>query len=116
VASLLGIVCSNSTVQSVQITTPTTFALGTTSDIVDTDATCPISYDVAGDVATALPGQSCARADVITKLQLEDVTFTLVSGGGAVHSGSGKLERFNDITVGSPVSCTWTQSGMYRRL
>src|SRR5262249_39230283 len=99
VASLLSVVCSNGGKQTVEITAPTTFALGTTSDLVDTDPTCPIRYDVAGDVATAQPRQRCARPELITTLNLDDVTFTLSGGGSAAHAGSGVLDRFNDITV-----------------
>lgn len=115
VAGVLSIVCSNGVVQTIEITTPTTFVMGTTSDIADTDATCPLFYDVAGDVATGLSGQSCTRPDVITKMNFEDLTFTLHAGGLGALSASGTLDRFNDITVGSPVNCTWTESGMYKR-
>jgi len=89
--------------------------LGGSSDLVDTDATCPVLYDVAGTVATALPGQSCTHPDVITRMNLVEDTFTTADGVTATHRASGRLTSYNDITSGNPVQCDFFEMGVYER-
>jgi hypothetical protein len=112
----LTISCTDHRVQVIAITEPTQLILGTGSDLIDTDATCPVLYDVVGTVASALPGQTCNHPDVITKMNLFNDTFTTADGVTATHEASGALNSYNDITLGNPVNCTFVEMGLYQRM
>src|SRR5882724_10733853 len=100
-AAELNITCSDDGAQAIQITQPTTFVMGSAdSDLIDTDATCPVLYDVTGRIARALPGQSCSDPQVITKMYLDEATSTVDATGMATHQASGKLQGFINIMLG----------------
>jgi hypothetical protein len=111
----LTISCTDHSVQALPINQPTVFVKGTDSDLLDTDATCPVAYDVSSHIARALPGQSCDHPQVITRMYLLEDTFTVGDDGMAVHEASGKLDGFINITLGETVNCTFSEMGIYRR-
>jgi hypothetical protein len=115
VSGLLATHCSNDFQQSIPITQPTTFIAGSTSHLVDSDAVCPIRYDVSGAVAEALPGQSCMNPDVISKLNILHASFTTTDGVTATYGARGGQDQYNDITAGSPVRCIWAETATYQR-
>jgi hypothetical protein len=106
--------CSDGIVKTITISKPTVMVMGTDSDLLDDDPTCPVKYDVAGDIARALPGQSCDNPDVITRMHLVDGTFTHEQGIMATHAASGTLDGYINISVGNTVTCTYNEMGVYR--
>jgi len=89
--------------------------MGTDSDLIDDDPTCPVLYNVSGGVAHALPGQTCNNPEVITLMHLLNGTFTPGKGAMATHNASGKLDGYINITLGETVFCTFNEMGVYRR-
>lgn len=114
-ASAITVLCSNNTVKAVTVKDPIVFVMGSTSDLLDDDATCPVKYDVSGGVAHAQPGQSCDNPDVITPMHLMEGSFTPEAGAMARLSASGELDGFIDITLGETIRCTYNEMGVYRR-
>jgi hypothetical protein len=114
-AAGLTISCTDHSAQAITINTPTVFVMGTESDLLDNDATCPVAYDVSSNIARALPGQSCDHPDVITRMHLLEDTFTVGGDGMATHQASGTLDGFINITLGETVTCTFSEMGIYRR-
>jgi hypothetical protein len=114
-AAGLTISCTDHSVQAITVNAPTVFVAGTASDLVDSDATCPVAYDVSSHIAHALPGQICDHPDVITRMHLLEDTFTIGDDGMATHQASGKLDGFINITLGETVECNFTEMGIYRR-
>ncbi len=114
-AAGLTISCTDHSVQALPINQPTVFVMGTDSDLLDTDVTCPVAYDVSSHIARALPGQSCDHPQVITRMHLLEDTFTVGDDGMAVHEASGTLDGFINITLGETVTCTFSEMGIYRR-
>lgn len=107
--------CDDGTVKTIQITKPTVMVMGTNSDLLHDDATCPVLYDVSDSVARALPGQSCTNPDVITRMHLMDGTFTIEQATMARHAASGTLDGYINISLGNTVRCTYDEMGVYRR-
>jgi len=114
-AAAITVLCSDNTVKAISVTKPTVMVMGTRSDLVDDDPTCPVLYDVSGGVAHALPGQSCDNPAAPTRMHLGDGTFTPEQGAMATHNASGTLDGYIDISKGNSVSCTYNEMGVYRR-
>jgi hypothetical protein len=112
----LTLTCSTKQVRTIPVTEPIVFVAGTSSPLLDSSAVCPVRYDVSGNVATALPGQTCLHPKVVTRLNLEVGTFTTVDGASGTLEASGHEDGFIDIKMGWPVNCTFTRSASYKRV
>jgi hypothetical protein len=109
------ITCNDDNMEAFQVTQPTTFVMGSAADLLDSDATCPLLYDVTGNIARALPFQTCDDPNVITKMFVDEDTFTVDGNGMATHDATGHLQGFINITQGQSVKCTFKETGIYRR-
>ncbi|HET6146131.1 MAG TPA: hypothetical protein VFH68_01255 [Polyangia bacterium] len=114
-AAAITVLCDDNSVKAISVTDPTVMVMGTDSDLVDDNPTCPVRYDVSGGVAHAQPGQSCNHPDVVTPMHLLDGTFTLEGAAMAKHNASGKLDGYINISLGQTVLCTFNEMGVYRR-
>lgn len=113
----ISIACSNGQTSSAPVTDTITIAPAIAgAGVVETDATCVTSYELAGDVATASPGQTCtdpSTPGVVMEVDAE--TFTTADGVTASSSASGKVDGLTDAS-GAPLACTWTGTATYQRV
>ena len=114
-AAAITVLCDDNSVKAISVTNPTVMVMGTDSDLINDDPTCPVLYNVSGGVAHALPGQSCDNPAVITRMHLLEGTFTPENGAMATHNASGKLDGYINISIGNTVFCTYNEMGVYRR-
>ena len=111
-ASAITVLCNDNSVKAITVTQPVVMVKGTKSDLINDDPTCPVLYDVSAGAAHALPGQSCDRPDVITRMHLLEGTFMPEMGAMATLSASGQLDQYINISSGNTVLCN--QMGVYR--
>ena len=114
-AAGLTVTCTDHSTKAIAINQPTVLVMGTDSDLLDTDATCPVKYKVTGRIARALPQQTCDEPQLPTQMHVLDDTFTVDDTGMATHEASGNLDGFINIALGESVKCTFAEMGIYRR-
>lgn len=114
VTATMTLTCTQNMMQVLDVTEPTVFILGTTSDLMDTGPDCPLRYNVLGHTATALAGQTCDDPKLITTVHVTDDTFVTADGVSGTHHGAGRLSAFIDLNLGSPVNCNWVADGTYQ--
>jgi hypothetical protein len=99
------------------VTANLTAALGTTSDLVlQTNGSCSVRANVAGNLATALAGQTCnlAMGAITAMLTFSKYTFTLSADGlTATETASGNAM----VSQGGPtISCTYSETASYQKI
>ena len=109
---ILGGDCGN---QTTALTGTVVFTKGSTSDLIATIEDCPLKFDVRGNSASALSGQTCTVSDsgVTGTLTYQSVVVTSTDGKVATISGNGVISA---TVAGTAVTCTETVSGNLQKL
>lgn len=106
-----------------QATGNVTWAVGATSDLVQTipDTQCVFHANVAGMTASGVPGQTCivntnTGGDSITdQLSFTAYTFSLSADGLTATENYSGNDAKTDNTSGASENCTFTQQASYSK-
>jgi hypothetical protein len=108
------LVCDGA-VSASDITDPDIWVKGTASDLFQTEG-CQLEANLSGDVATALPAQTCDTTDqtgAAGTLTFTTYTFTLASSGSTAGESSSGTAVFTAST--GTGSCTFTETAAYSK-
>ena len=109
------ITCSNQEPETLPFAGAVVFTKGSTTDLRNPGPPCQLDYNVAGNTASAISGQTCNDPRIIAPLLISGDAFTTSDGVFGTRHASGTLSTFYDLVQGMTVSCTWFLDATYQR-